>query len=158
MGFWSESKQRPSCHRTFNYGWDILNETIGSLDDPQLDEVLGSGSNYRAALEEEIRGVIQTPEWAWYVEGEHYRELEFVHLAGPREWRVGAFDLYRPDVPDAVIVDFKTQEVGEGQESQAAAPYRAQAKVYREAAAVRGGANVSLHFTRRNVTWPMDEE
>jgi len=82
----------------------ILDETIGSLDEPQLDEVLGSGSNYRTALEEEIRGVVRSSEWAWYVEGEHYRELEFVHLAGQREWRVGAFDLYRSDEPDAVSI------------------------------------------------------
>ena len=47
----------------------ILDETIGSLDEPQLDEVLGSGSNYRTALEEEIRGVVRSSEWAWYVEG-----------------------------------------------------------------------------------------
>ena len=134
----------------------ILDETIGSLDEPQLDEVLGSGSNYRTALEEEIRGVVRSSEWAWYVEGEHYRELEFVHLAGQREWRVGAFDLYRPDEPDAVIVDFKTHEVGEGEVEQAAEPYRVQARVYQEAAGVRGGVNVRLHFTRGNLTWPMN--
>ena len=107
----------------------ILDETIGSLDEPQIDGVLGSGSNYRTALEEEIRGVVRSSEWAWYVEGEHYRELEFVHLAGPREWRAGAFDLYRPDEPDAVIVDFKTQEVGEDDVEQVAEPYRVQARV-----------------------------
>ena len=34
-------------------------------------------SNYREALEEEIRKVLMSPEWKWYVEGEHYRELNF---------------------------------------------------------------------------------
>ena len=135
----------------------ILDETIGSLDEPQLDEVLGSGSNYRTALEEEIRGVVRSSQWAWYVEGDHYRELEFVHLARQREWRVGAFDLYRPDEPDAVIVDFKTHEVEEGAVEQAAEPYRVQARVYREAAGVRGNVDVRLYFTRGNVTWPMEE-
>jgi ATP-dependent helicase/nuclease subunit A len=133
----------------------ILDETIGSLDEPQLDEVLGSGSNYRTALEEEIRDVVRSSEWTWYVEGEHYRELEFVHLAGQREWWVGAFDLYRPDAPDAVIVDFKTHEVGVEEVEQAAEAYRVQARVYREAAGVRGDVDVRLHFTRGNVTWPM---
>jgi ATP-dependent exoDNAse (exonuclease V) beta subunit len=83
--------------------------------------------------------------------------LEFVHLAGQREWRVGAFDLYRPDEPDAVIVDFKTHEVEEGEVEQAAEPYRVQARVYREAAGVRGNVDVRLYFTRGNVTWPMEE-
>ena len=134
----------------------ILDETLGSLDEPQLDEVLGSGSNYRTALEEEIRSVVRSSEWTWYVEGEHYRELEFVHLAAQREWRVGALDLYRPDTPNAVIVDFKTHEVGEGEVEKAAEAYRVQATVYRDAAGVRGDVDVRLHFTRGNVTWPME--
>ena len=118
--------------------------------------IRAAGSNYRTALEQEIRDVVRSSEWAWYVEGEHYRELEFVHLAGQREWRVGAFDLYRPDEPDAVIVDFKTHEVGEEEVEQAAEPYQVQARVYREAAGVRGDVDVRLHFTRGNVTWPME--
>jgi hypothetical protein len=133
----------------------ILARLGGRLGGPHLRSTdFRLGSNYRTALEEEIRSVVRSSEWTWYVEGEHYRELEFVHLAAQREWRVGALDLYRPDTPNAVIVDFKTHEVGEVE--KAAEASRVQATVYRDAAGVRGDVDVRLHFTRGNVTWPME--
>jgi len=127
----------------------LLHETIGSLDDPDLEEALEADA-YRQALEEEIRRVVRSEEWAWYVEGEHYRELEFIHLAGEREWRVGAFDLYRPGPPSRVI-DFKTHEIEADEVPAAASDYVIQARIYREAAAARGEATISLHFTGPNV-------
>jgi ATP-dependent exoDNAse (exonuclease V) beta subunit len=127
----------------------LLHETIGGLDDPDLEEVLEADA-YRQALEEEIRRVVRSEEWAWYVEGEHYRELEFVHFAGEREWRVGAFDLYRPG-PPAWVIDFKTHEIDADKVDETAKDYTIQARIYREAAATRGEATVALHFTGPNV-------
>ena len=74
----------------------VLDEAIGELENPEVEALLSPGTRYRRALEEEIRKVVTSPQWAWYVEGEHRRELPFAHLVGPREWRLGAFDLYRP--------------------------------------------------------------
>ena len=126
----------------------LLHETIGGLDDPDLEEAL-EATAYRAALEEEIRRVVRSEEWAWYVEGEHYRELEFVHLAAEREWRVGAFDLYRPGPPSWVI-DFKTHEIGADEVARVSKDYTIQARIYREASEIRGGATIALHFTGPN--------
>ena len=126
----------------------LLDETIGSLDDTDIEYALGPGSSYREALEEEIANVIGSPEWAEYTEGEHYRELAFVHLAGEREWRAGAFDLYRPGDPESLVVDFKTHPVKTPEEAaKVAEGYRAQVDVYREAAELRGPAEVRLEFT-----------
>ena len=89
----------------------------------------------------------------WYVEGEHYREQPFVHLVGPREWRIGAFDLYRPDEPDAWIIDFKTHQIGADRVAKAAADYRIQAEIYKAAAAaIAGAVKMRLHFTHPNVS------
>ena len=78
----------------------ILDETLSGIDDADVEELLQPGNRYREALEREIRRVVRSPEWAWYVspphDAERHRELPFVHLIGPEEWRVGAFDLYRP--------------------------------------------------------------
>jgi ATP-dependent exoDNAse (exonuclease V) beta subunit len=126
----------------------LLHETIGGLDDPDLEEAL-EAADYRAALEEEIRRVVRSEEWAWYVEGEHYRELEFVHLAGEREWRVGAFDLYRPG-PPAWVIDFKTHEIEAHEAAKVARDYTIQARIYREASAIGDGATIALHFTGPN--------
>ncbi len=127
----------------------LLDETIGSLDDPDIEYALGPGSSYREALEEEIARVIGSPAWAEYTEGEHYRELPFVHLSGEREWRTGAFDLYRPNDPLSLVLDFKTHAVRDAEEAaQVAEGYRVQADVYREAAELAGPVEVRLEFTR----------
>ncbi len=125
----------------------ILEETIGGLDDPELERFMSSHSRYRAALEDEIRRIVRSDAWKWYVEGENYRELSFLHLRAARDWRVGAFDLYRPGDPDTWVVDFKTHEIGADEVAAVAAGYRIQAQVYRQAAQVAGPARVRLHFT-----------
>ncbi len=135
----------------------VLEETIASLDLGDLELALAAGSRYRAALEEEIAGVIRSAEWRWYVEGEHYRELRFLHRT-PDGWLQGAFDLLRPaaggdDRPDQVglfdapangeqdshadpwIIDFKTHRIDASMASEVAKEYEVQAGVYREAAA-----------------------
>jgi ATP-dependent exoDNAse (exonuclease V) beta subunit len=135
---------------------ELLDETIGDLSTPELETVLAEGMPYRVALEQEIRSVIRSADWAWYVEGEHYRELSFLHLVGARNWRTGAFDLYRPDEPEAWIIDFKTHDVGAEQIETVARSYAVQAEFYRSAAAIRGPARVRLHFTRVNGVVDMD--
>ena len=126
----------------------VLNETIGGLDDADIEYALGPGSSYREALEAEIAKVIGSPEWAEYTEGEHYRELSFLHLAGERDWRVGAFDLYRSGDPESLVVDFKTHPVKTREEAaKVAQDYSVQVRVYREAAGLRGAARVQLQFT-----------
>ncbi len=79
---------------------ELLDVVIGTLDAPELEEHMAPGSKYRRQLEQEIRGVVSSDEWRWYVEGEHYRELDFVQFRTPEKWRIGAFDLYRPADPD----------------------------------------------------------
>jgi ATP-dependent exoDNAse (exonuclease V) beta subunit len=128
---------------------ELLDETIGDLASPELETLMAEGTPYRAALEQEIRGVIRSDDWQWYVEGEHYRELPFLHLVGAREWRTGAFDLYRPDSP-AWIIDFKTHDIAAGQVEAVARGYAVQAEFYRAAAGIHGEARVRLHFTRTN--------
>ncbi|HJO02374.1 MAG TPA: UvrD-helicase domain-containing protein [Acidobacteriota bacterium] len=125
----------------------ILEETIGSLDDPELERLMSAHSRYREALEAEIRRIVRSDAWKWYVEGENYRELSFLHLLGPLDWRVGAFDLYRPGDPETWVVDFKTHEIEAAEVAAIAAGYRIQAQVYRQAARVAGPARVRLHFT-----------
>ena len=125
----------------------ILEETIGGLDDPELERFMSSHSRYRAALEAEIRRIVRSDTWKWYVEGENYRELSFLHLLGVSDWRVGAFDLYRPGDPETWVVDFKTHEIGANEVAAVAVGYRIQAQVYRMAAQVAGPARVRLHFT-----------
>jgi len=125
----------------------ILEETIGGLDDPELERFMSSHSRYRAALEAEIRRIVRSDTWKWYVEGENYRELSFLHLLGASDWRAGAFDLYRPGDPETWVVDFKTHEIGANEVTAVAVGYRIQAQVYRLAAQVAGPARVRLHFT-----------
>ncbi len=153
----------------------VLNEAIAEIGAPELEALLDRDAPYRRALEREIVRVVRSPEWAWYVEGAHWRELSFVHLVGPREWRIGAFDLYRsaePALPGRVreklreagatgaadwdgkwIVDFKTHAIEAAEAAGVAAGYAVQAAVYAEAAAALGGpARVLFHFTAPNVT------
>jgi ATP-dependent helicase/nuclease subunit A len=128
---------------------ELLDETIGDLASPELETLMAEGTPYRVALEQEIRGVIRSDDWQWYVEGEHYRELPFLHLVGAREWRTGAFDLYRPDSP-GWIIDFKTHDITADQVEAVARGYAIQAEFYRAAAGIHGEARVRLHFTRTN--------
>ena len=130
---------------------EISRETLSEYVDHiqfELDSLSG--------LESEIRGVIRSDEWAHYVEGEHYRELTFLHFAEPRSWRVGAFDLYRPGEPDEVI-DFKTHEIDAEDAARVSKDHDIQARIYREAAAVRGPARVLLHFTGPNTVVEMTD-
>lgn len=133
----------------------ILDEVIGELDTPDLEPLLDSNLDYRRALEREIAQVVSGPEWKWYSEGEHYRELPFLHIVGPKMAFIGAFDLYRPDEPVAWIIDFKTHEIGAEAAAKAARAYEHQARLYREAAAVRRQARMRLHFTRPGVAIEM---
>ena len=166
----------------------VVEETIGSLDEPELEAMLRPGSAYREQLEEEIRRVAASEEWAWYTEGElgrdYWKELTFTHLVGARDWRFGAFDLYRrlgaPDpglgtVPsrlagalgleagleaglDALVIDFKTHDITAAQAPRVARGYRIQADVYRAAASsMAGRVAVGLHFTHPNALVPMPE-
>ncbi|MFQ5745859.1 MAG: UvrD-helicase domain-containing protein [Gemmatimonadota bacterium] len=155
----------------------ILNETIAGLDGVELETLLSPGTAYRRALEEEIERVVRGDEWRWYVSGEHDRELPFVHLAGPRTWRLGAFDLFRPARPSGPeagpgaagaagtrdaerdsatwIIDFKTHRVEAAEADGIAKEYEIQGRVYREAASALLGpgadVRVALHFTHPNV-------
>ncbi len=126
----------------------ILDEVIGELDSPELEPILSADLEYRRALEEEIARVVSSPEWEWYSAGEHYRELPFLHIAGPRLAYIGAFDLYRPDSPIGWIIDFKTHDIGAAAAANASRAYAHQARLYREAAGVRSDTRVRLHFTR----------
>ncbi len=167
----------------------VVEETIGSLDEPELEAMLRPGSEYRAKLEEEIRRVAASEEWAWYTEGElgrdYWKELTFTHLLGARDWRFGAFDLYRrlagpatgpgpapgtapsrlagalglQEGLDALVIDFKTHDITTAQAPRAARDYRIQADVYRAAASsMAGRIAVGLHFTHPNALVPMPEE
>ena len=127
----------------------LLDETIGSLDDPDVENVLGAGSSYREALEKEIAAFVGTPEWAEFTEGDHYRELSFIHLVGEREWRAGALDLYRPGEPTALVVDFKTHPVKTAAEAEVVRKgYGVQVAVYRAVGELVGSTEVRLEFTK----------
>jgi ATP-dependent exoDNAse (exonuclease V) beta subunit len=131
---------------------ELLDVTIGALDVPELEERLAPGGEYRAALEDEIGQVVRSGEWKEYTEGEHYCELPFVHLVGPRKWRLGAFDLFRPGDPN-LIVDFKTHEIDSDQVADVARDYHLQAQLYQTAARVLAGrSRMTLHFTKPNQT------
>ncbi len=152
----------------------VLEETIASLDLADLESTLAPGSSYRDALEREIAEVVRSPEWRWYIEGEHHRELPFLHLS-PDGWLQGAFDLYRPGGPaptqqaslfgnpseDGVgespwVIDFKTHRAPASELEAIAREYEIQTTAYREAAVAldpRGEVEprIGLHFTHPNV-------
>ena len=128
----------------------ILDEVIGGLDEPELAPLMAPGTSYRDALEEEIRRVVESDKWKWYVEGEHYRELPFAHLADATECRIGALDLYRP-ADDALVIDFKTHEIDAEQAVKVAQDYAIQVRVYQEAAMIRSSASVRLFFTNPGI-------
>jgi ATP-dependent exoDNAse (exonuclease V) beta subunit len=133
----------------------VLEETIGELDAPELESVLAPGTELRAELIAEIERVIASAEWKWYVEGEHHRELPFLHLAGAHDWRIGAFDLYRPE---GWVIDFKTHQIGSERVHKSAEDYRLQMNLYRAAAAVRSSARTQLHFTHCNAVVELSDE
>jgi ATP-dependent helicase/nuclease subunit A len=144
----------------------ILDETIGSLEEPELESMLSRGARYREALEAEIRRVVESREWAWYTAGElgrdYWKELTFTHLLGPRDWRYGAFDLFRRAGADdggrGLIVDFKTHPVSAERAARIARDYQVQADVYRAAGRIAGpDVDVQLHFTGPNAVVEMDE-
>ena len=127
---------------------ELLDVVVGTLDAPELEEALERGSLVREHIEAEIRSVVQSLEWRWYVEGQHFRELPFVDLRSPVRWHVGAFDLYRPGEP-GLIVDFKTQDVTSEVAKVVAEKYRIQAGLYEGVAGhLAGGAKVRFHFTK----------
>ncbi|TFG66009.1 MAG: hypothetical protein E4H28_02970 [Gemmatimonadales bacterium] len=138
----------------------ILNETIAGIDTPPgIDEHLNPGTAYREALEAEISRIVVGEDWHWYVDGEHYRELRFLHLSTGGDWKQGAIDLYRPesgDVPAAEtpwVVDFKTHQVSADDVEGVAAGYRVQVGIYRDAVTALAGRTprVLLHFTHPDV-------
>ena len=134
----------------------VLNETLSSMDASELGGGPKLGSKYWEALEEELEQVLKSPEWKWYIDGEHYRELSFVHLVDRKHWYLGAFDLYRPgmDGEKALVVDFKTHELEEADIGQVAQTYLPQTNIYREVAEISKESLVQLHFTVPNSTWP----
>jgi ATP-dependent exoDNAse (exonuclease V) beta subunit len=126
----------------------LLDATIGALDDPDVENALGAGSAYREALEKEISVLLATKEWKELTEHEHHRELSFVHLAADRAWRAGALDLYRPGEQTSLVVDFKTHSAKSAQEAREIEKgYEVQAQVYAFAAGLRGPATVRFVFT-----------
>lgn len=139
---------------------ELLEVTIGALDSPELEQRMAPGTEYRLSLEDEIRRVIASDEWKWYVEGEHYRELSFVQLRNDGRWRVGAFDLFRPaGGADGgnLIVDFKTHSINADQTAATAESYRVQGAFYKAVAgALAGETRVQLHFTHSNVVCDLE--
>jgi ATP-dependent exoDNAse (exonuclease V) beta subunit len=129
----------------------ILDEVIGELDAPELEAYLAPGQAYRRALAQEIGRVVSGDEWRWYTDGEHYRELPFLHLVERGLARTGSFDLYRLGGDEALIVDFKTHQIDASEVEAAARAYATQVRVYREAALLRSPARVRLHFTSPGV-------
>ena len=144
----------------------LLEEEIGGIDEEQVGKP-GQPRLWRAReqLRSEIERVLASAEWKQWVSGSHFRELPFVHLAGPADWRQGRIDLFVPagprsdsDPAGALIVDFKTDRVAGNVVEQAAERHRLQAQLYREAvdAILRGSGSaagskdatrVILHFT-----------
>ncbi|HUF12945.1 MAG TPA: UvrD-helicase domain-containing protein [Longimicrobiales bacterium] len=135
---------------------DILEESIGEVDAAEMQPLLAAGSEYRRLLAEEIERVLDHPDWSWYTRGEHHRELGFLYRTGRHEWLVGAFDLYRPDGPPGLIVDFKTHVIEAREATGKARDYAIQAEVYAEVSqGLRGPVDVRLHFTHPNVVVDM---
>ena len=137
----------------------VLDDVISELVAPEVAVVMASGTPYRAALEKEIRDVVQGDEWKWYFEGEYYSELPFVYLLAPKDWRIGDLDLYRPG-PEALVIDFKTHEDVIDQESaeKVAEEYKTQMQVYREAASMKSKAEARLFFTKPRIEVPFTGE
>ncbi len=127
---------------------ELLDVVVGAVDAEEISALLEGNQALRQAIEDEIRRVVSSPEWRWYVEGTHWRELGFVQFRSPRRWRVGALDLYRPGSP-SVVIDFKTQDLAAAEVQGEARKYHLQAEMYR--AVVRDlmaeEVQVRFHFT-----------
>jgi ATP-dependent exoDNAse (exonuclease V) beta subunit len=145
----------------------LLEQAIGGLGDEETALLVGrTDAGELNRLREEIGQVLATDAWREWMAGEHYRELPFVHLAGPGDWRQGRFDLFVPPAAasghaDVRIVDFKTDRVRKSGVEAAALRYETQSRVYRAAVeaileardgVLPGGGRVRvvLHFTRPN--------
>ena len=134
----------------------IIHEVLERIDedlDELLEEVIegigeeGAGFargrrrvRVRERLRSEIERLLDSDAWQEWVSSEHYREMPFVHFAGPADWRQGRIDLFVPPRSTGtgagtapLIVDFKTDRVGAGGVEPLADRYRIQAQVYREA-------------------------
>ncbi len=138
----------------------ILNETIADSDVPLgVVDLLKHGVAYWDALEAEIARVITSDAWRWYVEGEHYRELRFLHLTSEEAWTQGAIEVYRPgtDQPSQAdtpwVIDFKTHKIGAADVAAVAADYGVQIAIYRNAVTALAGntPRALLHFTDPNL-------
>ena len=147
----------------------LLEEAIGGLGDEESGFLVGDAEERdRDRLRDEISRVLSSSAWREWVGVEHYRELPFVHLAGPGDWRQGRIDLFVPNSApeafghaDARIVDFKTDRVSQDRIEAAARRYTTQSGVYRAALEAILGARdgilpgggrvrVILHFTHPN--------
>jgi ATP-dependent exoDNAse (exonuclease V) beta subunit len=144
----------------------LLDQAIGGLREEDSALLVGrTEAGELTRLREEIHRVLSGEAWREWMASEHYRELPFVHLAGPGDWRQGRIDLFVPRPQpsesghaDVRIVDFKTDRVQGGGVEAAARRYATQARVYREAIEAILGASdgvlpgggrvrVVLHFT-----------
>jgi ATP-dependent helicase/nuclease subunit A len=120
---------------------ELLEEVIGRLG----EEDDGSPGGVRSArahdrLRSEIESLLASDAWQEWVASEHHREMTFVHFAAPDDWRQGRIDLFIPSRCDAngvvtapLIVDFKTDRVGDEGTDSLVDWYRVQGQVYREA-------------------------
>jgi ATP-dependent exoDNAse (exonuclease V) beta subunit len=155
---------------------ELLEEMIGGLG----EEDAGSQGGVRSArahdrLRSEIETLLASDAWQEWVASEHHREMTFVHFAGPDDWRQGRIDLFIPSrsgssgvVTAPLIVDFKTDRVGEGGTASLVDRYRVQGQVYREAVdAILGRTGSSgtgpdgitkviLHFTETGEQRPLE--
>jgi ATP-dependent exoDNAse (exonuclease V) beta subunit len=155
---------------------ELLEEMIGGLG----EEDAGSHGGVRSArahdrLRSEIETLLASDAWQEWVASEHHREMTFVHFAGPDDWRQGRIDLFIPSRSDAsgvvtapLIVDFKTDRVGDGGTDSLVDRYRVQGQVYREAVdAILGRTGSSgtgpdgitkviLHFTETGQQRPLE--
>jgi ATP-dependent helicase/nuclease subunit A len=145
---------------------DLLEEEVGGIG----EEDAGRSARLRRwrvreQLKLEIERLLSTDTWAEWVSEPHFRELPFVHFAGPTDWRQGRIDLFVParavageDRRGPLIVDFKTDRVEGDGVQQAAERHRIQARLYREAVdailpmsernpAPEDRTRVILHFT-----------
>jgi ATP-dependent exoDNAse (exonuclease V) beta subunit len=145
---------------------ELLEEEIGGIDEEQVAPPARLRVwRAREQLRSEIERLLASDTWKEWVSGLHFRELPFVHFAGPSDWRQGRIDLFVPARPRSsadraspLIVDFKTDRVAGEAVGQAAERHRPQAQLYREAvdailrvpgsaAGPAGRTRVILHFT-----------
>jgi hypothetical protein len=120
---------------------DLLEEVIEGIGEEGAGFPRGAGrTRVRERLLSEIEKLLDSEAWQEWVSSEHYREMPFVHFAGPDDWRQGRIDLFVPPRSDKageatapLIVDFKTDRIAEEGTDRLVNRYRTQARVYREA-------------------------